>query len=162
MDDQWLDAEIITLIYFISRGFAHVAVPRVLPAVVISVPPPAVSQMPVIILEQFPYVLTENGSWDIDEVDCWFDSLSLEHPTANCLTSCSGMDAAIDEEVNRTHTNLCFADPLNTSMSYCKCFCETSTVSVCGGHCFPACPVQWNALRAACTGSSRDSSKIQL
>ncbi|OJZ80151.1 hypothetical protein ASPFODRAFT_53889 [Aspergillus luchuensis CBS 106.47] len=126
MDDQWLDAEIITLIYFISRGFAHVAVPHVLPAVVISVPPPAVSQMPVIILEQFPYVLIENGSWDIDEVI------------------------------------LCFADPLNASMSYCKCFCETSTVSVCGGHCFPACPVQWNALRAACTGSSRDSSKIQL
>ncbi|GCB25854.1 hypothetical protein AAWM_08739 [Aspergillus awamori] len=98
MDDRWSDAEVIILIYFISRGFTDLAVSHILHVRGYRRPLSAVWQMLQVILEQFPYLRTTTGRWDIDQVDWWIDSLSLEHEAVNWLISCTEIDAAIAEE----------------------------------------------------------------
>ena len=102
MDDRWSDAEVIILIYFISRGFTDLAVSHILHVRGYRRPLSAVWQMLQVILEQFPYLRTTTGRWDIDQVDWWIDSLSLEHEAVNWLISCTEIDAAIAEEVCET------------------------------------------------------------
>ncbi|OJJ65534.1 hypothetical protein ASPBRDRAFT_35846 [Aspergillus brasiliensis CBS 101740] len=98
MDDRWSDAEIIILIYFISRGFTDLAVSHVLHVRGYRRPPSAVWQMLQVILEHYPYLQTKTGHWDIDQVDEWIDSLSMEHEAVNWLISCTNIDAAIADE----------------------------------------------------------------
>ncbi|OJJ65602.1 hypothetical protein ASPBRDRAFT_201694 [Aspergillus brasiliensis CBS 101740] len=106
MDDRWSDAEIIILIYFISRGFTDLAVSHVLHVRGYRRPPLAVWQMLQVILEQYPYLQTKTGHWDIDQVDEWIDSLSMEHEAVNWLISCTNIDAAIADEQELLETLL--------------------------------------------------------
>lgn len=99
MDDRWSDAEVIIMIYFISRGFTDLAVSHILHVRGYRRPLSAVWQMLQVILGQFPCLRTTIGRWDIDQVDWWIDSLSLEHEAVNWLISCTEIDAAIAEEV---------------------------------------------------------------
>ncbi|GCB25804.1 hypothetical protein AAWM_08689 [Aspergillus awamori] len=98
MNDQWSDAEIIILIYFISRGFTGLAVSHILHVRGYRRPLSAVWQTLQVILEQAPHLQTKTGRWDIDQVDWWIDLLSLEHEAVNWLISCTEIDAAIAEE----------------------------------------------------------------
>ncbi|KAB8240118.1 hypothetical protein BDV35DRAFT_402635 [Aspergillus flavus] len=83
MGSFWSDAELVTTVYFCSRGFTDGAVSRILS---------------IRGYYRTPFLQLASGSWDIDEVDMWLDSLSLDHETVNHLIACNRINAYIADE----------------------------------------------------------------
>ncbi|RAQ75718.1 hypothetical protein COH21_012112 [Aspergillus flavus] len=98
MGSFWSDAELVTTVYFCSRGFTDGAVSRILGIRGYYRTPRAIRRKIADTLKHFSSLQLASGSWDIDEVDMWLDSLSLDHETVNHLIACNRIDAYIADE----------------------------------------------------------------